>query len=191
MIALRRIGLCLLLVLFAAPAMAQLPLGQQGPSLGPDPFLEAVSRGSFESDQQQINGGAEVNKVYPDGGTVLIAAAKAGYVDVSDLLVKSKARLEQKDKSQNTALNWAAERGHADVVRILLTAGADPNTLNRDGSTPIIKAAKGGFVEITRLLIEGKADINRADYSGLTALDWAERNRQPNVVRILKQAGAR
>lgn len=186
-----RIGLCAWIVLCASQALAQLPLGQQGPSLGPDPFLDAVTRGSFETVQQQINAGADVNKVYPDGITGLIAAAKGGYADVTDLLVKNKARLEQKDKLQNTALNWAAERGHLDVVRILLAAGADPNTLNRDGSTPLIKAAKGGYAEIVQLLVDRKADLARADYSGLTPLDWAERGRQPNVVRILKQAGAR
>ena len=179
-----------LAVLWSVRAQAQTgPLGLT--NFGPDQYLEAVARGNLEGVQRGVNGGRSINEIFSDGSTALIVAAKGGHTAIVDFLAENRAHLDFRDRNQSTALVWAAERGHAETVAALLKAGADANIPDRVGDTPLIKAAKGGFVDVARVLVERKTDLARADNTGLTALDWAERNRHPGVVRLLKNAGAK
>ena len=175
---------------WSGPVCAQTgPLGLS--NFGPDQYVEAVARGNLEGVQRGVNGGRSINEIFSDGSTALIVAAKGGHTAIVDFLAENRAHLDFRDRNQSTALVWAAERGHAETVVALLKAGADANIPDRVGDTPLIKAAKGGFVDAVRALVERKANLARADNTGLTALDWAERNRHPGVVRLLKNAGAK
>lgn len=178
------------LCLAAGSAWAQL-----GPSsisnFGPDQYLEALARGNLEGVQRGINGGRPINEVFTDGSNALITAAKGGHVAIVNFLLENRAHLDFRDRGQNTAIAWAADRGHTETVAALLKAGADANVPDRAGDTPLIKATKGGFIDVARVLVEKKVDLTRTDNTGLTALDWAERNRQPGIARLLRGAGAK
>ena len=65
-------------------------------------------------------------------------AAANGRREVVDLLIRSKANIDQVDEDGLTALMAASAAGHADVVQLLVDAGAD---LSRSDSSASIGAA--------------------------------------------------
>ena len=62
------------------------------------------------------------------GGTPLIRAAAAGYIDnVSSLISNEKVDMDVTLPDGSTAMSVAAAMGYEKIVDILLEAGADPN----------------------------------------------------------------
>ena len=84
--------------------------------------------------------------------------------------------------------------GHVETVKALLAEGADVNaTVERGltkGMTPLMVAAMEN-AEIVKILLENGADVNaRADGVG-TALYFARAGNRQEIVRLLKEAGAK
>ena len=73
-----------------------------------------------------VNG--ELEATDAQGCTALIAAARAGHVDVVEALLSAGANVDVCDGSGTTALAAAALAGHEDVVGMLIEWGADPDT---------------------------------------------------------------
>ena len=123
--------------------------------------------------------------------TPIIYAAVVGNSDIVELLIKSRAEINHRDKHGNTALFYAAGNGNVDVMEVLLENAARIDLDNRQGLTPLINAAAKGQVAAVQLLLDRRADPNRRDYTGRTALMWAEWNRRKIVVDMLRKAGGR
>jgi hypothetical protein len=85
-------------------------------------------------------------------------------------------------------LSWAAIRGDAVSTRALLEAGADLEVADQDGKTPLILAATGGDPTTVSLLLEQGADRQAKDNNGLTALDWAQKRKRTEIVKLLSAA---
>lgn len=93
------------------------------------------------------------------------------------------------DKSK---LHTAAQSGNLKQVKSLLDSGVDVNTPHpHDGSSPLIFAIIGGKAETVRLLVQRGADVNTKTKEGKSALFWANQFRHKEIVKILKEAGAR
>jgi len=85
----------------------------------------------------------------------------------------------------------AAHRGALGAVRALLEAGADPNTIAPHSlMTPLIRAAEGGRVDMAKFLLDKGADVNAQAAGHFTALTAAVDYADPELVRLLIQAGA-
>jgi hypothetical protein len=76
-------------------------------------------------------------------------------------------------------------------VKALLRARPSLDAGTRSGLTPLIEAAAAGRTEIARLLIEAGADPDARHRELGTALDAAARNRHLDIVRLLRERGAR
>ena len=102
-------------------------------------------------------------------------------------------RLYRRPFSGQTALIAAVNKNHIDIVTVLIEAGADIN-LGRGGSnnhTPLMEAAYGGHIEIVQMLIKARADVNiHTDY-GITAIYQAQRKGNPEIIKLLRDSGAR
>jgi len=85
---------------------------------------------------------------------------------------------------------WSAENGHAEIVKILIDNGADLNSCDFYGWTPLMKAVYGGHVETVQALVEKNAKVNIKNNGGITALYIAELKAQPEILRLLNDAGA-
>lgn len=94
-----------------------------------------------------------------------------------------------------TALKAAATMGYAEIVELLIQNNADVNFTTKSGSTTLMgpcgqKKWNSGLAKVVKMLIEHNAPINAKDKDGWTALDYAMFNRHPDLVEILKKAGA-
>jgi len=74
----------------------------------------------------------------------------------------------------------------------LIEAGADVNAPDRHGVTPIMAAAGAGHADVVRILIAHGANVNEKSRDDRkTALDYAAYSDQEEVIKVLREAGAR
>uniref|UniRef100_A0A6P3ZKS5 ankyrin repeat-containing protein At5g02620 n=1 Tax=Ziziphus jujuba TaxID=326968 RepID=A0A6P3ZKS5_ZIZJJ len=128
-----------------------------------------------------------------NGKTVLHSAARMGRLDVvRSLLSKDPSAGFRIDKKGQTALHMAVKGQNEEIVLELLKP--DPAVLSVEdtkGNTALHIATRKGHIENVRCLlsIEG-ININATNKSGETPLDIAEKFGTPELVSILKEAGA-
>jgi hypothetical protein len=90
-----------------------------------------------------------------------------------------------------TPFSVAVENGQIPTARLLLAAGADPNSLvSPSGDTSLLVAARQGDFEFAELLLKHKGNVNAANTMGETPLFCAVKKGDPQVVRLLLEAGA-
>ena len=77
--------------------------------------------------------------------------------------------------------------GDIDVVKALLDQGANVNT---GEWTALMWAAWGGQGDTIEILLDRGADMNAKDQKGLTALGLALKEKQTDVVELLREHGA-
>ncbi|XP_049944330.1 poly [ADP-ribose] polymerase tankyrase-1-like [Schistocerca serialis cubense] len=194
----------------SSPSPATRPLGDPGRSPAaaarhtpPPPDDAAVSRLRSLSQQEKgrrlIEAAEQGAAVQPHellaatrdewtSWTALHVAAGGGDVAAASCLVGAGAEVDARTSLyQSTPLHWAAQRGHAGVVRLLLGASADPNARDLLGRTPLHRAAVEGDAEAAAELLLAGADRGARDEDGRTPLDVARRNRNQQLVDMLRQ----
>jgi ankyrin repeat protein len=88
------------------------------------------------------------------------------------------------------ALFHAATFGYVDIASALIIRGANVNYgADRGALTPLMLAALNGPAAMVDLLVRSGAQVN-AQASGSTALTEATRKGDPEVLRVLLEAGA-
>ncbi len=113
------------------------------------------------------------------GDQLWVAARKGDAAAVKALLAKG-VDVNTKFRYDTTALWWAAFKGHTEVVRVLLEHGADVNMKETSGGiTPLQSAAFQGNAEIVRMLLEKGAQGVEA------SLEWAAMRGQVEAVKLL------
>ncbi len=179
-------------------------------------FYIAAEHGNMEGVKFLLQHGADLNETNFNGVTGLFLAAKRGHLETVKYLLEQGADLS-KGKYQFDALLLAEERGyheivdilfdygintsgalfivektgHAHVMRKLLKRGADTNETNPDGYTPLTFAAVHGGLYEVQILIEHGADVNHPDKNGKTALQYAQECEDEEMIKLLKNAGAK
>ncbi|KAF3451088.1 hypothetical protein FNV43_RR07177 [Rhamnella rubrinervis] len=128
-----------------------------------------------------------------NGKTVLHSAARMGHLEVvKSLLSKDPSTGFRTDKKGQTALHMAVKGQNEDIVLELLKP--DPAVLSLEdtkGNTALHIAARKGRIENVRCLLSvSGSNINAINKSGETPLDIAEKFGTPELVSILKEAGA-
>ena len=92
-----------------------------------------------------------------------------------------------------TALHHAAFDGQIDMIRDLLKAGARANAQDSRGVLALTFAVSSDHAnpQVVRALIDAGADVNAAAKTGETPLDWADKFGHPEIIAMLKKAGAK
>jgi hypothetical protein len=163
---------------------------RDAPDQEPPPIVERTFRRIADAGPPSIRLLAEAHPSagFPGGATTLMAAARAGDVEVLRDLVRRGAELEAQDEDGYTTLMYAANAGEREAADELVAAGADVDARDNGGSTPLMFAAQGGHAGIVQRLLDGGADpMPRGDH-GLTARGFAEQNGHREVARLLGEA---
>ena len=87
-----------------------------------------------------------------DGWPLLMIAARDGRKPLAELLLKSGAKVNDKNYSGEVALHYAAANGHKAVLEVLLKNKADVNAKNEAGATPLAVANAAGKADVVALL---------------------------------------
>jgi len=98
--------------------------------------------------------------------------------------------LEAKDSRGVTCLGYAIGANRMAVVQLLLKHGANPWCCDSSGGTGLHYAAAYGRRELLKFLIHSGGDVNAKNTQGQTALDLATKNKQMEIVHLLKSRGA-
>jgi uncharacterized protein len=134
-----------------------------------DDLLSGILLGDIAAVQQALSRGANVSRVYQDGMTPLMYSCKefkkyhgeAG----ADVTVSVKADFD----NSKTSVNIQAHNAHV------------------SHSSQTMK----GNRELIELLIARGADVNARDKKGQTAILLAIQNNMPEIIEILRKAGAK
>ena len=122
---------------------------------------------------------------------LLFDAVMDGDIDTLDEHFDEEAHVALRDDEGHTLLMLATDAGHSDIVRYLLDCGAHASDFMASCVTALHIAAGSGDVDIARLLIEHGAEIDTgADIDDLSALMLAVISDQPEMVRLLLDAGS-
>jgi len=150
----------------------------------------AVLKGRADIVQSLLAAGADVEKKYRGGQTVLHLAAARTSVTVLDQLIAARGNLAATDDLGNTPLDDAVLHNRPECVRSLLDHGASLHYLHpADGRGALHEASVKGYAPIVNLLISRGADPALRDRSGQTPLDLALDYKNAAVVALLLKLG--
>lgn len=143
-----------------------------------------------------IQAGADVNTQDNSRQSAYLIPTADGSLAFLRLTLQSGADVHRLDSYNGTGLIRAADRGHVEIIRELLTTDIAIDHVNRLGWTALLEAiilGNGGpnHTEVVRLLVAAGANVNLADSGGTTPLAHAQRRNFPEIITILKTAGAR
>jgi len=149
----------------------------------------AIWTGRLDIAETLISHGSDVNIKY-NNNTLLIEVMKYDNNDFVELLLKKGADINMSTPGGWTALMVAVSYGHVEIVKTLLREGADVNIANSHGNA-IAQAASKGHVEIVKILLKNGFDSNTDLNNEKTVLDAARENGNPEIKKMLIEAGAK
>jgi ankyrin repeat protein len=164
---------------------------------GRTPLHVATFAGRADAIRALVAAGARLDALENDRYDAVTIAAVADDEPTLALLLGLGASAKQvTSRYDGTALIAAAHLGHDGVVRRLIAAGAPLDHVNNLGWTATIEAiilGDGGprHQRTLRALIDAGADLSIADRLGSTPLALAQSLRYPEMIEMLRRAGAR
>lgn len=148
-------------------------------------LLQAARGGQAAVVGYLLSRGAAVDFVGAGWDTPLIAAARSGDVASVKLLLDAKARTDQKNEENWSALTVAAFEGHSEVTDILA-----PGSRNMLDDALQLASLQGHLEVMDRLLSNGASVYARSREGELTPLMFAAANGHADAVRLLLENGA-
>jgi ankyrin repeat protein len=124
--------------------------------------------------------------------TALHLAFLTGRLNTVELLLQYGADANAQDKLGQPAFAYAAPMDVVEATRLLLAHGANPNAQDVNGNAWLYYALFQHYPTsvIPELLAHGAAP-NLPDKNGLTPFMLAQQQKRPDLVRLLKQYGAK
>ncbi|XP_071086322.1 ankyrin-3-like, partial [Haliotis cracherodii] len=131
----------------------------------------------------------DINSSSKNGETPVMMAARAGYVELVDFLVKKGADMSLVNSGGDNILHQACRGGDIETVKTVLAQDKlDINSRSKNGETPVMMAARAGYVELVDLLVKKGGDMSLVNNSGDNILHQACRGGDEGTVkRVLAQ----
>ncbi|MCL2524058.1 MAG: ankyrin repeat domain-containing protein [Betaproteobacteria bacterium] len=140
--------------------------------------------GNIELMRLFLSRGADIDQANANGETALTLAAWRGNLEVARWLVERGAHINVPAR-QWSPLHYAVLAGHAPMVDYLIAEGADINALSTNGSSVLMMAVYEGRQALAQKLIDLGANRAPKNDWGDGALEWAMRNNNLTIARIL------
>jgi ankyrin repeat protein len=157
-----------------------------------------------------LDAGADVESANQEGQTALMLAARAGSMNVAEVLVGRGADVNAREAWRGqTALMWAADSNSPELTRFLIDQGAnvDARALHNDwpvqmtaeprnqyrptgGMTPLLYAARVGCKDCVEAMLDAGADPNKPNPDAVTPLIVAIDNFAYDTAKLLFERGA-
>ena len=161
--------------------------------LGSAAYDDDVDRARLE-----LDGGADVNRVCPYGGSPLRIAVDLGSVDVARLLLDRGANLHERVGGGggvgrgSSLLHVAvfAQRNRVAITRLLVDRGLNVRQTDDNGEAPLHVAAEHGHADVASFLLDRGAEINHPGFLEDTPLIRAVMCGNADVTRLLLRRGA-
>lgn len=147
-------------------------------------FVAAAAQGNNSDLVRMLAEGADINKLNAKGENALHVAAARGQLEVVNLLIQAGANLEVCSDSECSPLYLAVIGNHADIVQALIHAGATLKIYY------LIQAACFNSIDSAQILVDAGLDVNARNDIGATALETARQGKRPEIVELLRRAGA-
>lgn len=167
----------------------------QAPLYNASPMFLATWTGEIATMDLLSKHGAKPNHRMLLAGTAEASAMEMAVFNRDNETLRALVRIGQDVNQQNrqglTALDWAAMSGLSSQVQTLIELGANVNHVDTFGMTPLLWASlidMGDHGSIEALLKAGGNPRARTK-QGESALTLAKKWQQPDVTRVLKQAG--
>lgn len=162
----------------------------------------AVEIGDLEKVKILINKIDDINLLHIEYNpyeptTLLMIACYYGYIEIVDLLIQKGADINAETNYSGfsgTPLSFAVEKNNLDIVKLLIKKGANVNGRCYAGEeylSILQLACYNDYKDIVSILIDNGADVNIKDGSRVTALSITLKNRNDEIIKILKKAGAK
>ncbi len=154
-------------------------------------LLMAADAGSLKHVRIAIIEGANPDARTEYGVTPLMYAAQAGYLEITELLIKMDASIDATPYNSNrTSLMAAVENGHVEVAEFLIRKGADLTITDFRERGLMHKAALSGVWEMCDLLIYYDMPADPVDIEKRTPLMLAAFDGFDASIRVLLANGA-
>lgn len=156
------------------------------------PLKAAIDSEQPDVVQALLSGGAAVDQALygHHNVTPLNYAAKAGNLQIVELLLKAGASVSATDDDGRTPLHLSIWSRHLEITKALIAAHASIEAKDNHGNTPLIYASASGKPALVEAIIAAGADIDERDGSGATALNNAADFSWTDVTRWLLEHGA-
>ncbi|XP_078575954.1 putative ankyrin repeat protein RF_0580 [Branchiostoma floridae x Branchiostoma japonicum] len=103
----------------------------------------------------------------------LHAAVDAGNVDLVQILLQSRAKINFKNVDGDTPLHYAVKHDNKEIASILLDSGCRSDIANDKGLTCLHLAAMGNNMDLVQLLVKAGCDANARDKAKKFPQDYA------------------
>jgi ankyrin repeat protein len=156
-------------------------------------LYKSVEKENFEKVKSLLQKEEDPNEYYSNGLFPLWRATADNNYEISELLIKSGANVNQEAKvppSQSTSIEIPCQEGYLEIVQLLVENGANVNSEGFRGFTPIRIAAMNDHLEIVKYLALNGANIDKKAMDGATPLEHAASKGHFKVVKFLVQEGA-
>jgi uncharacterized protein len=131
-----------------------------------------------------ISRGADIDLRNANGESALALAAWRGQTEAAQWLIERGARINTPDKHWSP-LHYAVFGGHEAMTDYLLAQGADVEARTTNGSSVLMMAVYEGRESLVRKLIDKGARRDVRNDWGDGAMEWAMRNNQIGIARMV------
>ncbi|MBP5403978.1 MAG: ankyrin repeat domain-containing protein [Elusimicrobiaceae bacterium] len=153
-------------------------------------LLYAASAGNPQSVESLLQAGANPNDTLPNNQTALMLAARSGNSETVHLLIEAGADVMKCADNGYSVSLYAVIGGSITALQELLKHGV-AKMETPQGTTALMLAVREENLNMVKFLLEMNADVNARDNNGQTALKIANVHNKPEIIALLKSAGAK
>jgi ankyrin repeat protein len=158
-------------------------------------FRTAILEEQVSAVQRWLDQGIDPNEQpVEDCSTPLGLAVLRGNYEIIGLILDHGANINAAaSPNGQTVLHCIAalDQDSPEMIDYLLQRGAEVDVTREDRMTPLMLASARGHVETVRVLLSASPDLELRSAAGKTAIDLAAAANHPEVVSLLRTAGAR